>query len=51
MLKDEETGDPVFGIVVGEKSKEVTKLRIPVYQGIAGRVSDALVQSRLSSRL
>src|SRR4051812_10920948 len=39
MLKDEETGDLVFEVSLGERSEEVTKLRIPIGQGIAGHVA------------
>jgi phosphoserine phosphatase RsbU/P len=39
LLLDEETGDLVFEVAVGEKSADVAKQRVPVGQGIAGRVA------------
>jgi GAF domain-containing protein len=39
-LRDDETGDLVFEVSVGEKSHEVQKLRIPAGQGIAGQVME-----------
>jgi sigma-B regulation protein RsbU (phosphoserine phosphatase) len=39
MLVDEESGDLVFEVAIGEKSEDVTKHRIPKGQGIAGRVA------------
>jgi sigma-B regulation protein RsbU (phosphoserine phosphatase) len=39
MLVEEETGDLVFEVSVGEKSEDVTKHRIPKGQGIAGQVA------------
>jgi sigma-B regulation protein RsbU (phosphoserine phosphatase) len=39
MLVDEETGDLVFEVSIGEKSEDVSKHRIPKGQGIAGRVA------------
>jgi GAF domain-containing protein len=39
MLLDEDTGELVFEVAVGEKSEDVTKHRIPPGQGIAGRVA------------
>ena len=40
-LLDEETGELVLEISVGEKSEEVTKQRIPRGQGIAGHVVES----------
>ena len=39
MLLDEESGELVFEVSLGEKSEEVTKLRIPIGRGIAGHVA------------
>ncbi|HXG13246.1 MAG TPA: GAF domain-containing protein [Gemmataceae bacterium] len=39
MLVDEETGELVFEVAVGERSEDVVKHRIPPGQGIAGRVA------------
>src|SRR6185437_4609792 len=39
LLVDEETGELVFEVAVGEKSEDVTRHRIPAGQGIAGRVA------------
>ena len=38
ILKDEETGDLIFEVAVGDRSEEVAQQRIPPGQGIAGRV-------------
>jgi adenylate cyclase len=38
ILVDEETGELVFDVAVGDKRDEVIRQRIPVGQGIAGRV-------------
>jgi len=40
MLIDEETGDLVFEVSLGEKSEEVVKHRVPIGQGIAGHVAE-----------
>jgi GAF domain-containing protein len=39
LLVEEETGDLVFEVTVGAKSADVSKHRVPVGQGIAGRVA------------
>src|SRR5262245_5183524 len=39
MLLDDQTGELVFEVSLGEKSEEVLKHRIPIGQGIAGRVA------------
>jgi GAF domain-containing protein len=39
MLLDDQTGELVFEVSLGEKSEEVVKHRIPIGQGIAGRVA------------
>jgi len=39
LLLDNESGELVFEVSLGEKSEEVVKHRIPIGQGIAGRVA------------